>query len=117
MISMTYGTIPEREAFIAHVEPQLSGGVYSMRIVNGREWADLARAINQGIDAHLEAVICEADHTTGRLVIKGAASLHTLVRRVVEDEDSWCDDPDASEDVSGVGLVSTILGTLGYEWI
>jgi hypothetical protein len=109
---MSYGTLPDREAFIAHVEPQLSDGVYPMRIASQREWADVARAINQGIDAHLEAVSCEADHTTGRLVIKGAASLHTLIRRIVEDGESWSD-PDAS----GMGLASAIMSTLGYEWI
>jgi hypothetical protein len=102
MVTLTFGELPLREGFLEH-----AAGEYPMVIRDPKEWAVLATAINQGIDAHLEAVITrKADPTTGEIVIADAGSLYTLLRRLGESGD------EAAED-----LASTIMYTLGYEWI
>jgi hypothetical protein len=102
MVSLDFGELPAREDFL-----ERAAGEYPMVIRDPKEWAILAAAINQGIDAHLEAVATlKADHTTGELVIADAGSLHTLLRRLNESGDETAED-----------LASVILHTLGYEWI
>jgi hypothetical protein len=123
MWSLSYGTVPDRERFLTHCAARVDEGgepdpvdTYPMKIVNQGEWSALASAINQRIDAHLEAVVCEerayGQTGSGYLTIKDPGSLHTLIRRLV-DGASWDEDgPDP-----GLDLASSILYTIGIEWI
>ena len=132
MESMTYGTLPERSAFLAKVEPQIPDG-YPMVIRCPDEWAAICEVINRGIDSHLEAVATtEADPSTGRICIADAASLYTFIRRACENPpdcectgDSWETAECSNESYDGEhcnvsriqGLCSSIMQTLDYEWI
>lgn len=135
MWSITYGTVPDRERFLSHCAARLDDdgesnpvGAYPMEIVNPIEWEAIKAAVNQGIDSHLEAVafsgadivprstrsgrvICNAGHIT----ISDPGSLHTLIRRLVEAAD--CGDPSDNENPPVLDLVSSVLYTLGIEWV
>ena len=80
MRTMTYGTVPERADFV-----EAAGEIVPFEMVfRGRlEWEAMVQAINQGIDSHLEAIQVE-EGPEGKLTIKDAESLHTLVRRLTE---------------------------------
>lgn len=128
MESMSYGTVPERDAFIAKADAECPDG-FPMTIRDPKEWEALAKVINRGIDSHLEAVFCDADNTTGAIRFHNAASLHTFIRRIVEQPpkcgENGCTDDCYNESHDGehcdiarvMGLVSGILYTLDYEWI
>lgn len=128
MESMDYGTLPERESFIAKVDTECPNG-YPMKIVDPKEWAAIAEIVNRGIDSHLEAVFCDADPTTGEIVFNSGASLYTFMRRIVEDPpqcgENGCTDDCYNESEAGehcdisrvTDLVSSILFTLDYEWV
>lgn len=112
MWCLSYGEIPDRKRFIEYAEKHMP---YPMKITDGAEWQALATAINQGIDSRLEAISCEerayGQTGSGHLTIKDAASMHTLIRRLVEGVENWDD-----EDPAGMDLVSCILRTLEIEW-
>ena len=64
MWSMTYGIVPERERFLAHVAARRDEDgapdpltTYPMVIVDSAEWDAIKTAVNQGIDSHLEAIM------------------------------------------------------------
>jgi len=100
-----------------------------MTIRNPDEWAAIAEVINRGIDSHLEAVFCDANNSTGEFQFKDGASLYTFIRRIVEDPpecgESGCTSDCSNESYDGehcdvsrvMGLASSILYTLDYEWI
>ena len=86
----------------------------------------LERAINQGIDSHLEAVIFTQRTAEGRLEIEVSPdTLHVLVRRLLEPD--FCDDSrsDFEHDTDNCAeceleqistdFASCILQTLGIE--
>ena len=106
MISLNYGEMPDRTVFDARVPEE----PYPMTIRSPELWANIAAIINQGIDSHLEAVDCDADHTTGELVIKDRASLWTFLRRCSESD--WDDDENSALD-----WASSMMSTLGFEWV
>jgi len=103
MDTMSYGQVPERKSFIKKAQPFMP---YDMTIRSQDEWAIIAAAINQGIDSRLEGIFCDADESTGEIVIHDPASLHTLIRRLSEDFE---EDP--------LDFAACILHTIGYEWI
>lgn len=115
MESLTYGTLPERDAFIAATAEHFP---YPMGLVIQEEVSAVAAAVNQGIDAHLEIVDC-AQFDDGvphfprwGLTIKDAGSMHTLIRRLIKaDTEMSC------EEGSPHDLCSCILSTLDYEWV
>ncbi len=76
------------------------------------DWTLLANVVNQGIDSHLEAIALEefdGRHGKGGLRILDPNSLHVLIRRLIETEDS--------SDDGAIDLASSILFTLDIEWI
>ncbi len=78
---------------------------YPMTLRDQTEWAALAAAWNQGIDAHLEAITerSQADATTGRVLVH-PDELHVLLRRL-----------EAAGDEDSESLRTDILSTLGIE--
>jgi len=80
---------------------------YPMTIRSKAEWRVIAKAWNQGIDSHLEALTerSRADASTGEINVH-PDELHVLLRRLYEDgsEDAW-------------SLRSAILENLGIEEI
>jgi citrate lyase beta subunit len=76
-----------------------------MRIRSAREWAAIAVAWNQGIDAHLEALTerSSADGSTGEVLVH-PDELHVLLRRFAE-----------SGDEEAESLRSCILSALDIE--
>lgn len=131
---LTWGTVPDLGAFMTHVmsatrdgEPVLgpAGEVFHFE-VHAREYAFVAAAVNQGIDAHLEAVHAKSSAgTNGRVkvTIADVASLRTLVRRLAEAE--WerpyakLERDSRGEALDGEGpgdLASSIMDYLGWEW-
>ena len=121
-LSLTFGEMPDRPAFdeIVADEP------YSLTIRNPALWTAVAAIINQGIDSHLEAVACRADHTTGEIVFDDRSSLWTFLRRCTESDRSErrCDCGicraqtwgDMGED-EPINLANSIMSTLDIEWI
>ena len=89
---------------------QCPGG-YQMEIKSEREWVVIAAAVNQGIDAHLEAVSDRSsfDATTGKCLVH-PDELHVLLRRLFELADQECSNEPGPEDLAGA-----ILDTLGLE--
>jgi hypothetical protein len=119
MESLTYGTLPNKEEFVAYVSPQLETEQrhgYPMELV-GADVGYITKAINRGIDSHLEAVAWE--HFKGKYPHKlcvrvlGAASLHTLIRRLIEIGEA----EGLHVDEGALDLASSIMYTLDYEWI
>lgn len=100
--TFTFGTCPE--ALIRSAVKEDCPGGYSMTIKSQKEWQAIASAVNQGIDAHLEAFTRSTfDPKTGRCLVH-PEELHVLLRRLFDsgDEESW-------------SLRSGILSTLGIE--
>lgn len=116
MVGLTYGTLPTRKAFIRRVSPKMRGG-YPMELAGRDEIRAVTEAIDQGIDAHLEAVFFEqfrGAHGKFGLRIKDAGSLHTLLRRLLEQDQT----EEQSERGEGPhDLAASIMYTLDYEWI
>jgi len=103
-LSFSFGTTPE-EIIKEQVAEQTPSG-YPMEIKSQDEWAAIAKAVNKGIDAHLEGFTrSKFDSQTGHCLIH-PEEMHTFLRRLFEadDEESW-------------GLRSAILETLGIEEI
>ncbi len=92
MISLNFGEIPDD---LTIDEP------YRMSL-NTSDFYIVSKAINQGIDSHLEAVFFTQDDR--KVTITDSASMKTFLRRLCETED-------------GSFFASCIMETLGYEWI
>lgn len=109
MLSYTYGVLPPREVFDAQYVEHMQGKTsYDIGNPTEEEWEALT-ALTGYIDAHLEAVDFEQySDSRGRpsIRIKGAGSLYTLIRRAIEKDDD-----------TALNLMSSILGTLGIEWV
>lgn len=136
MWSMSYGTVPDRAKFLEHCAKRVDDDgepdpltSYPMELVDSGEWEAVKRAVNRGIDSHLEAVSVSGVRIVdrkvgeriiaraGRVVIDDPGSLHTLIRRLVEGSGEL--DPGANEGSGdpGLDLVSAILYTLDIEWV
>lgn len=120
MKSLTYGTLPDRKEFVRRVAPKLKDEGYEMELVgDDADWA--IEVINQGIDSHLEAIrFTEGTGRYGKLkiTIEDAGSLHTFLRRLLDLPFDY-DDEDVAEGKaeSPESFVSSVMYTLGYEWI
>lgn len=98
----------------------LKGEPYTMSLV-GREGQCVIDAVNRGIDDHLEACNCPSrgdvyfsNKREGRLeCIVSVESFPTLCRRLCEDLGP--EEEDSRDDVSGMGLVVSILESLDYQ--
>lgn len=106
----TMGEVPS-EVITKAAREQCPGG-FRMKIVDQGEWAALAEAWNQGIDAHLEALTerSTADPSTGNVLVH-PDELATLVRRL------WVIQQASDEfDESGAGqLCGAIVACLEIE--
>lgn len=96
METLTYGEIP---ADLSIGEP------YRIRCGNQSDLTVCADAINQGIDAHLEAVRTTS-RSPGEFTIDDSKSMRVFLRRLIE-----TDNDEAHM------LASDVMTTLGYEWI
>lgn len=97
--TFSFGQTPEQ--LIKDIAPPEG---YRMHIKSQAEWAAIAKAVNQGIDSHLEGFTRSTfDSKTGQCLIH-PAEMTTFLRRLYEagDDESW-------------GLRSAILDTLGVE--
>lgn len=105
MESLSYGTLPPLEEFKTSVEErnEWPADGYPMKL-NSSDFIHVQTAVNQGIDSHLEAVAFTQDDA--RIVITDVGSMHTLLRRLLEDGSEEAQD-----------LASSIMFTLGFEWI
>ena len=99
MQSLKHGTVPTD---LTIDEP------YSMMLVAEDETL-VCEIINQGIDAHLEAIFFD-DHgiRDGKrcIDIRDSASMRCLLRRLMETDNENAND-----------LASCIMQTLEYEWV
>ena len=103
-LSFSYGTTPE-SVIKEKVNKETPSG-YSMHIKDKNEWSALAKAVNQGIDAHLEGFTrSKFDSKTGQCLIH-PDEMTTLLRRLFENGDE-----------ESHNLRSAILETLGIEEI
>jgi len=136
---MTYGTLPERDWFLAHVtdpngvdliDPDRKGPLFPEDGYRFSFGADVGfferfkRSVNEGIDAHLEAVMFTQgeDHRGSFFRITDPGSMHTLLRRMsahadtlpcTREQDDDCDGDCTYEQATRE--VSDILYTLGVE--
>ena len=130
MRSIAFGRLPPRRKFIEYAntpDPDNPGdnrfpvGGYRIRFGADQGLADrVTRAVNVGIDAHLEAVFTRQPGP-GVVVIQDPASMSTLLRRMLEHVETL-DCPDhltCSGDCDyeqALHEVGDILQTLGFEW-
>jgi len=102
--SFNYGQTPD-EVVKNKAMAQTPRG-YPMHIKSQSEWAVIAKAVNKGIDAHLEGFTKSTfDPKTGRCIVH-PQELHILVRRLGEEDDE-----------ESQSLRSAILETLDIEEI
>jgi len=119
--SMTYGILPSAAEIAEACEAQnlKPNEVYHISTRDPDEYAIIANAINRGIDAHLEAVFAVAKQENGRAYIEiEARSLYAFLRRLIDLGNA--DDAPVSHDSEipiALDLASSILETLGFEWI
>jgi len=101
-ISFSFGTTPE-EIIKERVEQQTPGG-YPMVIKDQETWSVIAKAVNQGIDSHLEG-FTRSTFDNGHVNIH-PEEMTTFLRRLYEDgsEEAW-------------SLRTDILSTLNVEEI
>jgi hypothetical protein len=100
----SFGTTPAN-LILELTKAQTPNG-YPMTIRSQTEWSAIASAVNQGIDAHLEAFTRSTfDPKTGRCLIH-PEEMNTFLRRLFEsdNDEAW-------------SLRSAILDTLGVEEI
>ena len=103
-LSFTYGTTPEN-IILKQVRDQTPNG-YSMHIKSNSEWRILAKAVNQGIDSHLQGFTRSTfDNKTGKVLIH-PEEMPILLRRLMEDSSD-----------EAMSLRTDILATLGIEEI
>jgi len=103
MLSLSYGELPDIETINAH-----HSGTYELGFSfhgSGNDYDAFQRAVNQGIDAHLEAIFftTREDSTHAYFNLEDTKSLHVLLRRLCE---TGNDD-----------LASCILSTIDIEWV
>lgn len=102
LTSMTFGVIPS--------ESQIDFPAEGYEIqARGFDWDQIVECVNQGIDAHLEAIFFDqfqGDYGKNGIRINDAKSLLVLVRRLTELESENAD-----------SLASGIMETVGIEWI
>ena len=106
------------------VRKAMGGESYTMSLTDTTEIRAVVEAVNQGIDAHLEACYCPdrgdsyegGERKAGKLVLcrsldctVSPESLPVLLRRLFE--------PDTTDDVAeaGMTLAGDILMTLGFD--
>ena len=94
MIHVTYGVVPDD---LTIEEP------YRM-VLNPTDLQTVAAIVNQGIDSHLEAVCTRQEKNI--VWIQDSASMRCFLRRCSE-----------SDDENARDLASSIVTTLGYEWV
>ncbi len=106
MQSYTYGTLPTPEEISTS-----AGESYPMEFTAGDDFDAFRAAVNQGIDAHLEAVSFEEFRGAyGKAGFRvSPKTLPVLLRRLVE---AWEEGSEPAGD-----LASSILYTLDFEWI
>lgn len=110
MVTFSYGTTPVSEIKAA-LAAQCNGRPYSMELV-GEDAQVVSDAVNQGIDAHLEACFCPSrgDSFTwsgSRLYCQvSCESMPVLLRRLSEFDND-----------AAMSLRSSILETIGIEEI
>lgn len=105
MAIMNYGELPSKDYFVEKMGEHFP---YPMELT-GSDVPLVVDAINAGIDSYLEAIFWEefAGHPHKFcLRIKDAASMYTLLRRLVE----------KGTDVA-MDFVNCILYTLEIEWV
>ena len=103
-VSFTFGTTPE-DVIIDRVTSQTPAG-YPMHIKSQKEWSAIAKAVNKGIDSHIEGFTRSTfDGKTGKCLIH-PSEMTTFLRRLVENGDEESD-----------SLRMAILDTLGVEEI
>lgn len=108
MQTRSYGNLPPKACLVTLA--RIAGEPYRMTLKSeDAEWA--TEAINQGIDSHLEACMVptrgDSYSYTGGLDLRlSAESLAVFLRRLTE---SWED--------HNMDLASSILWTLGVEWV
>lgn len=106
----THGTTP-KDAILAQLKAELGDGWYRMTLSRSDEPV-VTKAVNQGIDAHLEAIteLRQSRDGHGRLKLEfGHESLCVLLRRLQEEDDKG----DGNE--AAASLRSTILESLKIE--
>ncbi len=113
MLTLTYGNLPT----VKQIAKKFPKKDYHIECSN-TDFKLIVAAINQGIDAHLEAIFF--DHSAGPhgkqvIRIKDAKSLQVLIRRLWEAGEKASHIDNASD--PEWDLASAILQTLGIEWI
>jgi len=110
MTSLSYGTVPDREALERRCDDAYPiGNLYP----GSSDLATLERVTGH-IDSHLESVHFTQDreqcaHPNGVRILIEPGSMHTLLRRLTE---RWEDGDEEAGD-----LASSILYTLDFEWV
>ncbi len=70
----------------------LDGKPYKFVVRTQEEWAEVAKAVNQGIDSHLEGITRSSfDSNTGHCVVH-ADDLPVLIRRLGDSETEMSED-------------------------
>jgi len=108
MIRYDYGTLPTKKEIEDAVCKDNPEGDFEVGFaIDGDDYQAFQRAVNQGIDSHLEAVFVEQSQR-GRHTIftMDYNSVYVLVRRLIEAGD------DASLDYA-----SALLYSLDIEWV
>jgi len=101
-LTFSFGETPENVIRERTLEQTPTG--YPMHIRSQNEWGEIAKAVNQGIDSHLEGFTQSTfDSKTGKCLIH-PKEMTTLLRRLYEigNDEAW-------------ELRSSILETLGVE--
>ena len=102
-LSFSYGTTPEN-VIKKQVLKEAPNG-YPMTIRSQNEWSAIAKAVNQGIDSHLEAFTrSKFDSKTGEVLIH-PEEMTTFLRRLTDGDEE------------AMSLRTDILSTLGIEEI
>jgi hypothetical protein len=102
-VSFSFGTTPE-QVIRERVQKEAPNG-YDMHIKSQREWAIIAKVVNQGIDSRLEGFTRSTFNNNGMVKIH-PEEMTTFLRRLLEVGDGDADD-----------LRSSILETLNIEEI
>lgn len=126
---MTWGKIPEFPAFKAHVEaardeddePVIGppGDVYHMELV-GKDAAAAKMALKTMFSAGIQVSFEQYKGKHGRFGLRflDLQSLHKFIAALlVVDEMEAEEDPEAEREETPGDLASSIMGTLGYEWV
>lgn len=126
---MTWGTIPEFPAFKAHVESALDeddepvigppGDVFHMELV-GKDAAAAKTALKTMFSAGIRVAFerYKGRHNQFGLRFLDLPSLHKFIAALlVVDEMEAEADPEAERQETPGDLASSIMGSLGYEWI